>query len=161
MSRLYGGWVLPTSIICSMLLQLFPLPPTLLPWRPYWLALVLIYWAIELPEKVGLGVAFCTGIIADVLYGGHIGEQSLRLVVMLFLVERFRIRLRFFPLPQQAVVVCAYLYNDRLIALILHFLLNEQIVPWSYWYAPLIGALLWMPLFIFLDALHLGQRQRK
>ena len=47
------------------LLQLLPLPPALEPFKPYWIALALIFWAIEAPERVGLGFAFCAGVVSD------------------------------------------------------------------------------------------------
>ncbi|KAG1316575.1 hypothetical protein G6F63_016017 [Rhizopus arrhizus] len=71
MSRLRDNpWVLPASLVVALLLGLLPLPALLQPLRPYWLALVLAYWVIEAPERVGLGVAFASGVIADLLYGG-------------------------------------------------------------------------------------------
>ena len=75
------------------------------PLRPYWLALVLAYWVLEAPERVGLGFAFAVGVLADLLYGSLLGEQALRLVIMAFILQRFRLRLRFFPLSQQALAI--------------------------------------------------------
>ena len=46
------------SFLLAFLLQLAPLPTTFLPFKPYWVALVMIYWAIEAPERVGLGFAW-------------------------------------------------------------------------------------------------------
>jgi len=81
MSRLRDNpWVLPASLVVALLLGLLPLPALLQPLRPYWLALVLAYWVIEAPERVGLGIAFASGVVADLLYGGVLGEQALRLV---------------------------------------------------------------------------------
>ncbi len=58
MSRLRDNpWVLPASLVVALLLGLLPLPALLQPLRPYWLALVLAYWVIETPERVGLGIA--------------------------------------------------------------------------------------------------------
>ena len=162
MSRLRSsGWILLLSLGGAFLLSLLPLAPTIEPYRPYWLALVLIYWAIECPDLIGLGTAFSCGLIADVLYGGRLGEQSVRLIVILFIVERFRTRLRFFPMPQQAMVVGGLLLNDFVVLTILHLVLGEPILPWAYSGSAWIGTLLWPPLFVFLDALRLGQRNRK
>ena len=162
MSRLRSsGWILPLSLSAAFLLGLLPLSETIAPFRPYWLALVLMYWAIECPATIGLGTAFGCGVIADVLYGGRLGEQSLRLIVIIFLVERFRARLRFFPLPQQAIVVGGLLVNDFVVLTILHLTLGEPILAWTYAWSASIGTLFWPPIFIFLDALRLGQRNRK
>lgn len=155
MSRARRSWVLPVSLLLALLLGLLPMPETLQPFRPYWLALVLAYWVLEAPERVGLGVAFAMGLLADVCFGGLLGEQALRLVVLAFILQRFRMRLRFFPLAQQALAIGALLLNDRVIAAALHFVLGEPQLPWTYWYGPAIGMLLWVPLYIVLDALRL------
>ncbi|ACA11668.1 rod shape-determining protein MreD [Xylella fastidiosa] len=161
MTRLRNTWLLPVSVILALLLGLLPLPVSVRPIRPYWLALVLMYWVIETPGRVGIGFAFVMGVLADFLYGGLLGEQALRLVVMSFIVQRFRARLRFFPMPQQALVIGGLLFNDCVVATALHLTLGQPLLPWSYWSAPLLGMLLWAPLFVLLDALRLGHGSRK
>jgi rod shape-determining protein MreD len=159
MSRLRdGGWVLPASLCVALLLGLLPLPETLQPLRPFWLALVLAYWVIEAPSRAGLGLAFCVGIAADLAYGGLLGEHALRLVIMAFILQRFRARLRFFPLSQQALAIGALLVNDRIVDAAVHIALGQPVLPWNYWWAPLLGVALWPPLFLLLDALRLGRR---
>jgi rod shape-determining protein MreD len=152
-------WVLPVSIIVALLLGLLPLPPVIQPLRPYWLALVLAYWVIEEPDRVGLGFVFIAGVIADLLYGNLLGEQPLRLVIMTFILQRFRARLRFFPVSQQALAIGGLLLNDRIVTAALHLALGEATLPWSYWWAPLLGMLLWPLLFVLLDAVRLGKRR--
>ena len=160
MSRARNGWVLPVSLLLALLLGLVPLPGLVQPLRPYWLALVLAYWVIETPDRAGLGFAFCIGLLADLLYGGILGEQALRLVVMAFILQRFRARLRFFPLSQQALAIGGLLINDRIIDAGIHLFVAEPPLPWSYWWAPLPGMLLWLPCYVLLDTLRLGKRGR-
>ena len=109
MSRQRPSWLLPASVVVALLLGLLPLPPTLQPLRPYWLALVVAYWVIEDPDRSGLGFAFIVGVIADLTFGSLLGEQALRLVVMAFILQRFRARLRFFPMSQQALAIGGHL----------------------------------------------------
>ncbi len=151
-------WLLPTSLVIALLLGLLPLPAWLQPFRPYWLALVLVYWLIEAPERVGLGVAFVVGLIADVAFGSLLGEQALRLTVMAFIVQRFRAQLRFFPVSQQALAIAGLLLNDRVISAAAHLALGEPQLPPAFWWAPLVGMLLWAPVFLLLDRLRLGGR---
>ena len=158
MSRTRNSWLLPVSLLLALLLGLLPLPTSLQPFRPYWLALVLAYWVLEEEDRAGLGLAFLVGVVADIAYGGLLGEQSLRLVVMVFILQRFRTQLRFFPMPQQALVVGGLLLNDRVISAGLRLALGEPQLPWSYWWAPLAGLLLWTPLFVLLDSLRRERR---
>jgi rod shape-determining protein MreD len=153
-----GGWVLPVSLFLALILGLLPLHELLQPLRPYWLALVLAYWVIETPSRAGLGLAFACGLVADLAYGGLLGEQALRLVIMAFILQRFRARLRFFPLSQQALAIGALLLNDRIVDAAIHLAVDQPTLAWQYWWAPLVGMLLWPVLFLMLDALRLGRR---
>ena len=156
--RARSPWILPLSLLAALLLALLPMPVALQPMRPYWLALVLAYWVLEEEDRAGLGLAFLVGVAADIAYGGLLGEQSLRLVVMVFILQRFRTQLRFFPMPQQALVVGGLLLNDRVISAGLRLALGEPQLPWSYWWAPLAGLLLWAPMFVLLDSLRRERR---
>ena len=158
MSRPRNGWVLPASLLLALLLGLVPLPGMLQALRPYWLALVLAFWLLEAPDRVGLGSAFVLGLLADVVFGSLLGEQALRLVVLAFILERFRARLRFFPVSQQALTIGVLLVNDHVIAAGLHLLIGTPPLSWAYWGAPLVGMLLWPPLHLLLDALRLRRR---
>ena len=161
MSRLRErNWVVPVALAVSLLLGVMPLPERVQPFRPFWLALVLSYLVVELPERFGVGRAFALGLVADLLYGALLGEHALRLVILTFLLQRFRARLRFFPPAQQALVMGALLLNDRFIAAALHLLLGQPQLPLSWWWAPLPGMLLWPLVFELIDRLRQGRRSR-
>ena len=159
--RTRSHWVLPASVLVALLLGLLPLPPLLQPLRPYWLALVVAYWVIEDPNRVGLGFAFVVGLLADLAFGSLLGEQALRLLVMAFILQRFRARLRFFPLWQQALAIGGLLLNDRIVTAALHITLGTPTLPAMFWLAPLAGMVLWTPVFLLLDGLRLGQWRRR
>lgn len=159
MSRSRRPWLMPLSLLFALLLGLLPLPALLQPYRPYWLALTLAYWVLEDPNRAGLDVAFALGVIADLVFGSLLGEQALRLSVMTFILQRFRPQLRFFPLGQQALAIGGLLLNDLIIATVAHLVLGEPLRTWAYWWTPLIGALLWPPVFVMLDALRLGRKR--
>lgn len=158
MSRTRNPWILPVSLFMGLLLGLLPLPAGLQPYRPFWLALVVAYWVIEDPDRAGLGFAFLTGLIADLAFGGLLGEHALRLVIMAFILQRFRSQLRFFPVAQQALAIGGLLLNDRVVSAAIHVALGVPQLPWTYWLAPLIGMLLWTPLYLVMDALRFGRR---
>jgi rod shape-determining protein MreD len=151
-------WLLPISVFIALLLGLLPLPALLQPVRPYWLALVVAYWVIEDPDRAGLGFAFLMGLFADLAFGGLLGEQALRLTVMAFILQRFRSQLRFFPLSQQSLAIGGLLLNDRVVSAAVHVTLGEPQLPWSFWWAPLVGMALWAPIFLMLDSVRLGRR---
>ncbi|MCR6663261.1 MAG: rod shape-determining protein MreD [Luteimonas sp.] len=160
MSRRGRLWPMPVSVVVALLLAVLPMPETVQALRPFWLALVVAYWVIEEPDRAGLGFAFVVGIIADLVSGTLLGEQALRLVVMAFILQRFRAQLRFFPVAQQALAIGGLLLNDRVVNAAVHLLLGLPQLHWLYWVAPVIGMLLWAPVFLVLDALRLGRRSR-
>lgn len=152
------GWMF-ASVVLAVLLALLPLPGILAPLRPYWLALVVAYWVLENPDRAGLGFAFLAGLMADVAQGTILGEQALRMVILAFILDRFRTRLRFFPVWQQALVMGALLINDRIVSAIVHVLARAPQAEIMYWLSPIIGALMWGPVFVLLDALRHGRRR--
>lgn len=160
MRRAAKSWLLPVSVVLALLLGLVPLPQPLQPFRPYWLGLVVAYWVIEDNERVGLTFAFCIGLVADLAFGSVLGEQALRLTVMVFILQRFRSQLRFFPVAQQALAIGGLLLNDRVVGAAVHLVLGAPQLPWMYWLAPMLGMLLWAPLFLVMDALRFNRRGR-
>ena len=110
---------------------------------------------------VSLGMAFIIGILLDTLTGSLMGMHALSLVVMIYLVQRFRARLRFFPPWQQALSILALLVNDRIIRLWISSLLGEPVPTWHYWLSPMVGMAMWPWLFLLLDRIRAGRRRRK
>jgi rod shape-determining protein MreD len=161
-SRLRGSsglfWA---SLAIAMLLGLLPMPPSIAVFKPYWLALALCFWLLEAPDRVGLGFAFVLGIVADLLYGTLLGEQAMRLCILAFIVLRFRARLRFFTLAQQALAIFALLLNDRIVVLMVRGFSGEGLPPLGFWISPAVGMLLWPWLFLLLDDLRLKLRGKE
>jgi rod shape-determining protein MreD len=149
------------TIVAALLLMMLPLPEFLAPFKPYWVALVVIYWVLETRRMVSLGLAFLIGLALDVSSGSLLGLHALSLVVMVFLVQRFRFRLRFFPPWQQALSVLALLVNDRIILIWISVLLGESMPTLEYWLPPLIGMAVWPWLFLLLDRLRARVRRHK
>ena len=149
------------TIMAAILLSLLPAPAVLLPLKPYWVALVVIYWSLETQDHISLGLAFLIGLVVDIFSGSLMGLHALSLVVMVFLVQRFRSRLRFFPPWQQALSVFALLVNDRIILIWITALMGEPLPTWKYWLPPLMGMVLWPWLFLLLDRIRARVRQQK
>jgi len=149
------------TIVAAIFLSLLPLPEVLLPFKPYWVAMVLIYWSLETHDMISLGLAFLIGLVLDALSGSLMGLHALSLVVMVFLVQRFRSRLRFFPPWQQALSVLGLLVNDRIILIWITVLLGEPLPTWKYWLPPLVGMALWPWLFLLLDRIRARLRLNK
>ena len=154
------GWLIHGSFLLGLLFEVLPLPMVLQPLRPYLLAMALIYWAIETPGRVGYGTAFGLGLFADLCSASMLGEQALRLVLVLWIVQHFRARLRFFPLWQQAVAVGMILFVDRVVVALVHLAFGLPQAPTVSLFAPLIGVALWPWLYVLIDMARLRARER-
>jgi len=139
------------TVAVAFVLTLLPLPPLFEIMRPYWVALVIIYWCLETQGLISLGLAFTIGLMLDLFSASLLGLHALSLVIMVYLVTRFRARLRFFPPWQQALSVLALLTNDRIILLWIISLRGEPLPSLDFWLPPVVGTLLWPWLFLLLD----------
>ena len=153
-----GTFVL--TLAFAFALTLLYLPPALDAFRPYWVALVLVYWCLETQGMVTLGKAFAIGLLLDLLGGSLLGLHALSLVILVYLVTRFRARLRFFPPWQQALSVFALLLNDRIILLWIIILRGDPMPSFGFWLPPIVGTLLWPWLFLLLDWIRGFMRRR-
>ncbi|MFN8902753.1 MAG: rod shape-determining protein MreD, partial [Lysobacteraceae bacterium] len=123
-------------------------------------ALELVYWSLEAPGRGGLATAWAAGLLADVVGGTLLGEQALRMAVLVFLVQRFRAQLRFFPLWQQSAAVGLLLINDLVLMLLIRAIAGAGWPTPGVVLAPLAGLLAWPWGFLLLDALRLRHRER-
>jgi rod shape-determining protein MreD len=149
------------SVLLALFFSVLPLPGVLTIMKPFWLGLVVCYFALEAPERMSLSRAFLLGLIGDVFSGTLFGEQAARLVIMAFIVLRFRFRVRFFPIWQQAAAILVLHLNDRVVSLWIRLLSGEGMPGPSFWLAPLSAALLWPWMFVLLDSIRTKRRVRE
>ena len=63
-------------------------------------------------------------------------------------------------LIRKGLAIGGLLFNDRIVSALVHILVGEPTLPWSYWWAPLLGMGLWPLVFVLLDAVRFGKRGR-
>lgn len=141
-----GSWVILVSFIIALLLTTIPLPGLLTDWRPAWVAMMLIYWCIVLPERVGIGIAWVLGLILDVYTGALLGQNALGLSVVAYLTLRLHKQLRVFPPLQQAVPICVCLLLLQFFTLWIRGIIGVPPQHWSFW-APVASSMLLWPVF--------------
>lgn len=153
-------WVIWLTLLVATTLTLLPLPEMLNPARPPWLALVLIYWVLALPERAGVVLAFLFGIMLDVLQGVMLGQNALALVVVAFVCFKLHRRMRLFPMLQQALVVFVIIGLQQLILLWLGSLVGDA--PPQLWFLlpALVSALFWPWIYLFLREIRQRYRVR-
>ena len=145
-----GRVVIWTTLCIAMLLSILPMPEWARPFRPQWVTLVLLYWAIALPHRVGVGSGFVAGILLDVLTGTLLGQHALGLSIVTFIAIQLHQRIRVFPFWQQSLGILILLLIEHLLALWVTGATRGVAPGLVYWAAPLIGALLWPWIFVTL-----------
>jgi len=143
-----GYSIILITLFISLALSVLPMPESLQFYRVQWTALVLIYWCMAVPEKVGVGFAFVTGLLLDILTGTLLGQHALGLSVVGFLTLKAYRRVRVFPLWQQSVFVVALLVVERLFFFWVDGTVGRPAKTAESWVAPLLGGLIWPWLFI-------------
>lgn len=152
-ARRGGVWIVVLSLIVAMALTIVPLPEWTRPFRPEWTALVLIYWCMALPHRVGVGVAWLTGLLLDALTGTLLGEHALGLSVVAYLALHLYKRIRLLPLWQQMPTILLLLGLHQLLALWVMGITGNAPQTWRYWGASFVGMALWPIVFVILRRL--------
>ena len=112
-------------------------------WMPDVLALVLVFWSIHQPQRIGIGAAFVLGIFMDVHQGAMLGQHALSYTVLSFLAISIHRRLLWFPVPSQAFQVLPLFVVAHAISLSVRMLAGGGFPGWWLLLAPLIESLLW------------------
>ena len=134
----------------AIILAIMPFPTWAEPFRPDWVALVLIYWCLAVPERVAVGTGWLLGFLQDVLYGSLLGSNALGKTLVAFLAVRLHLQVRMFPRWQQAVSVLGLLIANQLLVLWIRGAIGQAPETFSYWTPSIVGALLWPWLFVIL-----------
>ncbi len=134
-----------------------------LPWegiglmlRPDFVALVLLYWCMHKPWRVGIGLSWTVGILADVSDASLFGQHALAYTLLAFGGVALHRRLQMFDLRQQTIQV----FGIFALTYAVYALVNWQVsgyLVWPYFLGCLTSTLLWMPLSIMLQAM--GQKR--
>ena len=159
-ARHHGGATLLLTFIGALMLQMLPLPEWAQALRPDWVALVLIYWCIALPDRVGVGIGWLAGLMLDVAHGALLGQNALALAVVAYLAIRLHQRIRVFPLWQQAVSALLLVTLHLMLVLWLKGATGQSAETWAYWLPALTSMLLWPPTFLILRGLRRAYRVR-
>lgn len=145
-----GTWVIILSLIIALILTVIPLPDSWQPFRPDWLFLVVSYWVVALPHRIGLLWAFLWGLIFDALIGTTLGLHSFSLCLLVFILQLNYLRIRIYPIWKQALTMGGLSLLYLALVLWLSRVTGSPESSLSYWLSATINALLWPWLFILL-----------
>jgi rod shape-determining protein MreD len=135
----------PVFIWGSLLLALLVnmLPVGRIAWTPDLLALVLVFWSVHQPLRVGIGAAFFFGLAMDVHQAALLGQHALAYTALSFFAITIHRRLLWFTVPSQAVQVLPLFAAAHAIELGVRMLAGGIFPGMTIVLAPLLEGLLW------------------
>ncbi len=146
-------WFIFLSLLIALLLNFLPTRAWL--WTPDWVALVIVFWSIREPRRVGMGWGFLLGLVMDVADASLLGQHALAYVLAAYGATSLSRRILWFPLIQQALHVLPLLLLVQLVQIGVRAMPGAVLPDLTYFVGPFIGTLLWLPLtFILLLPQH-------
>lgn len=147
--------IIGLTFVAALLLSVMPMPPPMDLGRPMWLAMVVAYWVMALPHRVGLLTAWVTGLATDVLYGQLFGQHALVMTLVAWMILLLHQRIRRFPLWQQSLVMLPVLGIAQMILLWLNSLTGSRPPTLLFLLPAVVSAVLWPWVFSVLRVIRL------
>ena len=136
-------WFILLTLFLAFAGNLLPFSGIAQTLKPDFVALVLLYWCIQEPRYVGVGIAWFVGLLMDVGDATYFGQHALAYAVLAYGAEYFRRRVLRFSPWQQAAQVAVLLGLCAAIVLLIRIVGGAPLPRWTYVVPSLVGALLW------------------
>lgn len=139
------------SLLLAVALMLIPLPKTFASCRPDIATLVLMYWWLAHPERVGVFYGFVIGILMDVMYGSLFGQYAIGNILIAWVFMKNYQSMRVLPTWQQAFSIFGLLLIKYFIVFWIDKLRGNNDNSFFMYLAPcLTSALIWPYMFSLL-----------
>ena len=146
----HNYWIILASFAVALLLDILPLPGFLQDYWPKWVVMVLLYWTIALPHRVGIFTALIVGLFIDAVEGEVLGLNAMSLTVMTYFSLLLYQRIRLFPRWKQSSVIGMLTGIYMLIALGLKSLIMSYEKNFIYWIPMFMTGLFWPWIYVLL-----------
>lgn len=144
-------WFVALTMLIAFLVNLLPVTGYALMLKPDFLALVILYWCIQEPRYMGVGIAWFAGLFMDVADATLFGQHALAYALLAYAAEYFRRRVLRFPLWHQAAQVAVLLLGCAALVLLVRVVGGAPLPRWTYFVSSLVGALVWPLLSVLLQ----------
>ena len=129
------------SVLASLMFNLLPLGRQA--WLPDVLAVVLVFWNVHQPRRMGMAPAFMLGLLMDVHQGALLGQHALAYSLLSFGAIAIHRRLLWFSVPSQAAQILPLFALAHLVVMLVRLVAGGTFPGWALLLAPLIEAALW------------------
>ncbi len=157
-----GGWLILLTLLIGMLLMVVHFPETWPNWlgwlRPNWLLLILFFWVIELPHRIGLIAIWLLGFLVDGLLAAPLGTNGIILAGVTYVAWRFFERLRMYSVLQQCGVIFLLVAAAEAIRVFVIGISSARQWGITLFTVPLMSMLMWPFVYLILIRLRTGMR---
>ena len=129
------------SLLIALLVNMLPLGRQ--PWMPDLLALVLVFWSVHQPLRIGIATAFLFGLVMDVHQTALLGQHALAYTALSYFAIMVHRRLLWFTVPSQAMQVLPLFGSAHAIELAIRLFAGGSFPGWTLVLAPMLESLLW------------------
>ncbi|MEY4713155.1 MAG: rod shape-determining protein MreD [Pseudomonadota bacterium] len=129
------------TLVAALLVNMLPLGRQL--WMPDLLALVLVFWSVHQPLRIGIATAFLFGLVMDVHQTALLGQHALSYTALSYFAIMVHRRLLWFTVPSQALQVLPLFGSAHAIELAIRLIAGGSFPGWSMVLAPMIESALW------------------
>lgn len=150
--RPIGNFFIVSSIVAALMLNGLPWQGLALMLRPDFVAMLLLYWCMHKPMRIGIGLAWAVGIFADVADASLFGQHALTYTLLAFGGVVLHRRLQMFDLRQQTTQVFGLFALTYTVYALVHWLINGDVI-WGYFLGCISSTLLWIPLSLVMHGL--------
>lgn len=140
-----------SSLLAGLALNLLPWMGSALWWRPDFLLVILLYWVIHQPRRLGMGAAWWLGLLTDFMNGAILGQHALAYTVAAFGALLLQRRILNFRLWQQTLQVLPLLLIEQLVSILAATFAGHAFSGTQYFLAVASGTLLWLPVSLLLQ----------
>jgi rod shape-determining protein MreD len=138
------------SFIAAALLNMLPASDWAMWGRPDFVALLVLYWCIEQPERIGFGAAFVLGLLMDVADGAFFGQHALAYSILAYAAIELHRRVRMFEAVSQVIYVIPLLLVNDLIVLAIRMLAGADFPGYRYFLGSLVAGAFWPVISVLL-----------
>ena len=146
-SSLHENVLITFTFAVALILTVLPLPHWIVFARPEWVFILLLFWLMHAPHKIGPIIAWFLGLYMDLLLGTVLGMHALIYVVFAYIIQKFLRGIQAMPLWQcvlgvgfctflSIVVQCFFLYSIEKVSIhsqvFLPVLTSMLFWPWLY-----------------------------
>lgn len=146
-----GIGVVFLSFFLSLMWMIVPLPDHWAMYRPNMAMLILIYWVLYFPHRIGVATGWFVGLLMDVLVGGVLGEYALGMALIAYFTYRLHARMRMYPVFQQMFTVMVLVGIAQVLVVWINYLTGDPYKFYLQWIPILTTTACWPCVYLFFE----------